>query len=85
MHLWSGSFEKNRDVKNIIKVSRNKVYAHIFEISNICIDYCDGILKLFNQRTVYEDSNHDDEKHLFGGAFLLHIFGFIGDSEQIRT
>ena len=42
------------------------IYDDIFEISNICIYYCNEILKLLNQRTVYEYSNHDDVKHLFG-------------------
>lgn len=85
------SLDKYKDVENIIKASRNRVYAHndqefhwftasyidiwgmtdhiydeIFEISNICINYCNEILKLLNQRTVYEYSNHDDVKHLFG-------------------
>ena len=80
-----------KDVENVIKASRNKVYAHndlnyhwfkdayvekwgmteqiyddILTITNICIDYCNGILKLFNQRLIYEYSNHDDVKHLFG-------------------
>ena len=80
-----------KDVKNVIKESRNKVYAHndlnyhwfkdvyiekwgmtdeiyddILTIANICIDYCNGVLKLFNQRLIYEYSNHDDVKHLFG-------------------
>lgn len=44
----------------------DQTYDEIFEISNICIDYCNEILKLFNQRPVYEYSNHDDVKHLFG-------------------
>ena len=69
MHLWSGSFEKNRDVKNIIKVSRNKVYAHIFEISNICIDYCDGILKLF-MRTLIMMMKSISSEVLFFCIFL---------------
>lgn len=85
------NLSKYKDVENIIKASRNRVYAHndqeyhwftkayidnwgmtdqtydeIFEISNICIDYCNEILKLFNQRPIYEYSNHDDVKHLFG-------------------
>ena len=70
-----------KDVENVIKASRNKVYAHndlnyhwfkdayvekwgmteqiyddILTITNICIDYCNGILKLFNQRLIYEYS-----------------------------
>ena len=44
----------------------DQIYDEILEISNICIDYCNEILKLFNQRPVYEYSNHDDVKHLFG-------------------
>ncbi len=85
------NLSKYKDVENIIKASRNRVYAHndqefhwftavyidnlgmtdqtyddISEISNICINYCNEILKLFNQRPVYEYSNHDDVKHLFG-------------------
>lgn len=44
----------------------DQIYNDIFEISNICIDYCNEILKLFNQKTVYEYSNHDDVKRLFG-------------------
>ena len=44
----------------------DQTYDGIFEISNICIDYCNEILNLFNIRPVYEYSNHDDVKHLFG-------------------
>lgn len=80
-----------KDVENVIKASRNKVYAHndqeyhwftkayiekwgmtdqiyddILSISNICIDYCNEIMKLFNQKLIYEYSNHDDVKRLFG-------------------
>lgn len=80
-----------KHVENIIKASRNNIYAHnnlnyhwfkevyiekwrmtdqiyndILAITNICIDYCNEILKLFNQRLICEYSNHDDVKHLFG-------------------
>ena len=44
----------------------DEIYDDILAIANICIDYCNGILKLFNQRLIYEYSNHDDVKHLFG-------------------
>lgn len=44
----------------------DQIYDDIFEISNICIDYWNEILKLFDQKTVYGYSNHDDVKHLFG-------------------
>ena len=44
----------------------DQTYDEVFGISNICTDYCNEILKLFNQRPVYEYSNHDDVKHLFG-------------------
>ena len=44
----------------------DQTYDDIFEISNVCLDYCNEILNLFNQRPVYEYSNHDDVKHLFG-------------------
>ena len=80
-----------KDVENVIKASRNKVYAHndqeyhwftkayiekwgmtdqiyddILSISNVCIDYCNEIMKLFNQKPIYGYSNHDDVKRLFG-------------------
>ena len=44
----------------------DQTYDDIFEISNVCLDYCNEILNLFNIRPVYEYSNHDDVKHLFG-------------------
>lgn len=44
----------------------DSIYNDIFEISNICIDYCNGILRLFNIDPIYEYSNHDDVKRLFG-------------------
>ena len=87
----ASDLNKYKDVENVIRASRNKVYAHndlkyhwfkdvyiekwgmtdqiyldILSIANICIDYCNDILKLFNQKLIYEYSNHDDVKHLFG-------------------
>lgn len=44
----------------------DEIYDDILAIANICIDYCNEILKRFNQRLIYEYSNHDDVKHLFG-------------------
>ena len=44
----------------------DQTYDDIFEISNVCLDYCNEILNLFNIRPVCEYSNHDDVKHLFG-------------------
>ena len=44
----------------------DQIYDDILAIANICIDYCNEILKLFHQRIVYEYSNHDDVKRLFG-------------------
>lgn len=44
----------------------DQTYDDIFEISNVCLDYCNEILNLFDIRPVYEYSNHDDVKHLFG-------------------
>lgn len=44
----------------------DEIYDNILTIANICIDYCNWILKLFNQKLIYEYSNHDDVKHLFG-------------------
>lgn len=44
----------------------DQTYDDIFEISNVCLEYCNEILNLFNIRPVYEYSNHDDVKHLFG-------------------
>ena len=43
-----------------------QIYDDILAITNICIDYCNGILELSNQRLIYEYSNHDDVKRLFG-------------------
>lgn len=44
----------------------DQIYDDILSISNICIDYCNEIMGLFNQKPIYEYSNHDDVKRLFG-------------------
>lgn len=43
-----------------------QIYNEILDISNICIDYCNELLEYFNKRLIYEYSNHDDIKRLFG-------------------
>lgn len=44
----------------------DQIYNEILDISNICIDYCNELLGYFNKRPIYEYSNHDDIKRLFG-------------------
>lgn len=44
----------------------DQIYDEIMEMADICIEYCNDILKMFNYRSVYEYSNHDDIKRLFG-------------------
>lgn len=44
----------------------DEIYDRILEVSNICIEYCNIILEFFNKKPVYEYSNHDDVKRLFG-------------------
>lgn len=42
-----------------------ETYDQFMEMMNICIEYCNDILRMFHQKPVYEYSNHDDVKYLF--------------------
>ena len=44
----------------------DEIYDGILDISNICIEYCNYILGYYNIRRVYEYSNCDDVRRLFG-------------------
>ena len=44
----------------------DNIYDSILEISEICIEYCNGLLGLLGEKSIYEYSNHDDVKRLFG-------------------
>ena len=44
----------------------DQIYNEILDISNICIDYCNELLGYFNKRYIYEYSNNDDIKRIFG-------------------
>ena len=44
----------------------DEIYEGILNISNICIRYCNYVLGYFNIRRIYEYSNHDDVRRLFG-------------------
>lgn len=44
----------------------DNIYNSILEISEICIEYCNGLLGLLGEKSIYEYSNHDDVKRLFG-------------------
>lgn len=44
----------------------DQIYDDIAKISDICIDYCNELLKMFNQPPIYEYPYQDDIKHLFG-------------------
>lgn len=49
----------------------DEIYDGILDISNICIEYCNYILGYYNIRRVYEYSNHDDVRRLFGLKTML--------------
>lgn len=44
----------------------NDTYENILEISEVCIIYCNTLLEILGEKSIYEYSNYDDIKRLFG-------------------
>lgn len=58
-HWFSQSHTESWEMTDII-------YDGILEISEMCIKYCNELLELLGEESIYEYSNHDDVKRLFG-------------------
>lgn len=42
------------------------IYENILEVSEVCINYCNALLEILGEKCIYEYSNYDDIKRLFG-------------------